>query len=1414
MKTQIHIESVDFTFFKTFILHHVYIEDQTGDTLLFIRHLKVDLNDFSFKQKKIVIDEIALTQPTIKLKQLNDSLTNFQFLIDALANTSQTTDTTSYTILVKKFRMILANFRFDDKTIPHSRTKEIDFNHLHIRKINLNIDSIYLNDSITFSIKRISFLEQSGFSLNHLSCKGTFNQNGIFLQQLSLLTPNSILRARHFSLETPELYSFRNFVEKVRFNIDFLPSKIHSNDLSFFADILSPINRFVYFAGKVKGPLASLRFRDFQIKHRQYTFIKGNYDIDGLIVSNNPFLSLRLTKLTTHPAEIDNLSFHGGTLTIPEEIKRMGTLYFKGELSGFINDFVVYGKCQTNLGNIKSDITLKYDTLKKSTKINGYLALYDFAIGQIIQQYPIIKNTSLEINVSVDIFKNNVKGNAKGTIRMLDFNNYNYQNILIDGSFTEKLFDGNLQLNDPNIKLDFLGKIDYSDKIPVFNFMADVQKAKLNKINLIHPDSNITISFLLDARIRGLNLDELQGNIDLYQVTYEHLNTYHFPFIHFSASSNNGKKELMFDSDILKASINGHFQYNNTLYSLQNIISHYLPSYNIVQIPKKHKHDENFEAQLFVKFNNQCSFLKEILPELTIANNTQIDLKLSYPQEIRCSIKSDSITYNQIKIFNAQVELINNKNLLETRFNCKQFCPNKSLFLNDLNSKILSHNDQNELYITWNNNDSLIGDAELSAILTLQNKQVDITFTPSRIFFNHANWYINDGNLVINDSNIFVRNTIINESQQYFMLHGLLGKKITDTLHLYMSEFQMSTLNPFLQNQSISLNGIIDGNIKIIKALEKPILWSDIYVQKLQINSEDLGDLKLIAEWNDEKQELQYQANAYRGNIQTLQIQGTYDQHRQIDAMIKLDKWRLQVLEPMLSSFAKDIRGIASGTISVKGTTQKPILNGKVELMKTAFTIPFLNTRYNFTGEVDIQKDAFSIKEIDIYDEEANKARLTGKITHNNFTAFNIDLLLNSNRFLFMNTHYSDTSLFYGSVYASGMVNIKGNFDQIDIFANVQTEKGTKFNLNLESATEISQNDFIQIVNKQTRPENIIRPNVNPASGLNLTFNIQATPEANVQLIFDSKVGDIIKSQGSGNLRLELKPNGDFLIFGNYIITQGDYLFTLQNVINKRFEVQPGSTVSFNGDPLSAILDIKASYNLRTSLYELMLDSAYKNRVPVSCELSMKNKLLNPLLQFNIVIPNADSRVEGVLSSLSDEEVNKQVISLLVLNRFVTPESYKSGIKTVEYSSSNALGVNSSELLTNQLNHWLSQISKTVNLGVNYRPGDVITNEEIELALNTQILNDRITINTNLGVSNSTQGETSTLIGDFDIEAKLNKSGKLRAKGFNRTNTNILKDTSPYTQGIGIFYREEFDSWEQLFKNYWKMVFARKEEKN
>ncbi|MCK4922217.1 MAG: translocation/assembly module TamB domain-containing protein, partial [Bacteroidales bacterium] len=327
--------------------------------------------------------------------------------------------------------------------------------------------------------------------------------------------------------------------------------------------------------------------------------------------------------------------------------------------------------------------------------------------------------------------------------------------------------------------------------------------------------------------------------------------------------------------------------------------------------------------------------------------------------------------------------------------------------------------------------------------------------------------------------------------------------------------------------------------------------------------------------------------------------------------------------------------------------------------------------------------------------------------------------------------------------------------------------------------------------------------------GLTMDFNLEITPEAEVQLIFDPKVGDILRGRGNGNLNLSISTLGKFEIYGDLIIEEGDYLFTLQNIINKRFKVNQGGSIIWNGDPADASIDLQAIYSLSTSVYELSPEpqEELKKRIPVECHILMTDKLMSPTIKTDIILPTADQETRNIVSNSinTEEELTKQFLSLLIINSFYSETSDR---LTGDYNAANVAGTAASELFSNQLSNWLSQISNDFDLGLNYRRGDEISSNELEVALSTQILNDRVTINGNLDVGADQTEQflgapnTNNIVGDFDIDFKLTNNGKVHVKAFNRANDNLLLQTSPYTQGFGIFYREDFNSLEDLMQRY------------
>jgi hypothetical protein len=583
-----------------------------------------------------------------------------------------------------------------------------------------------------------------------------------------------------------------------------------------------------------------------------------------------------------------------------------------------------------------------------------------------------------------------------------------------------------------------------------------------------------------------------------------------------------------------------------------------------------------------------------------------------------------------------------------------------------------------------------------------------------------------------------------------------------------------------------------------------------------------LGQAALNTSWNKNSDAIVLNGKLFRDTLTTFNISGNYYPSRKEESLemtATLNKLRLQILNSFTKDIASNINGIATGKITISGNLSEPKLKGKINLQKTSFTIDYINTSYTFSDEIIIENNWIGFDNITLFDQKGNKASVTGTIYHKNFSNFNLDIDINTNNFQCLNTNEFQNELYYGTAFLSGNINISGTPDKLFFNLKVKTEKGTQFFIPLGSSQDVTENAFVTFINKDSTLINIANENNLNLDGIELDFELNITPDAEVQLIFDPKIGDVMRGKGNGRILMDINTLGKFTMKGEYVIEEGEYLFTLMNVVNKKFKVQKGGTINWNGSPYNANINLQAIYSLRTSTYDLGIDTTNKRRVPVECVMNLSNDLMKPDIRFDIRLPGnreIEAQVKNLLNT--ETEMNRQAFALLTLNHFVTPQNAM-GITTAAGSNSNVGGTTSSELLSNQLSNWLSQISKDFDLGVKYRPGDEITSQEIELALSTQILNDRLLIDGNIGVqgnrANSTTQNTNNLLGDVNIEYKLTQDGRFRMRAFNRTNnnTNLTYVNSPYTQGLGLFYRLDFDKpkdiWERFRK---KETAARKEE--
>jgi hypothetical protein len=471
--------------------------------------------------------------------------------------------------------------------------------------------------------------------------------------------------------------------------------------------------------------------------------------------------------------------------------------------------------------------------------------------------------------------------------------------------------------------------------------------------------------------------------------------------------------------------------------------------------------------------------------------------------------------------------------------------------------------------------------------------------------------------------------------------------------------------------------------------------------------------------------------------------------------------------------------------------------------------VDFLQTQYLFNDSIRFNRNGIVFDKISAYDDRGNPINIDGIISHKYFKDFGVNLTFNPGQAKVLDTKIKDNDLFYGTAYATGVISIKSTKDNLAFDISAKTDRNTRFFVPMNSSQSMGDYSFVTFTGSDipidqgnTGEARIVQP----AAGntISLNFDLDVTPDAEVQLVLDAKAGDVMRGRGSGKLNILLTPKGDFSISGDYIISSGEYLFTLGNILNKRFSVEEGGRISWNGEITDADIDISAKYRLEASLYDLLQDERFRERIPVECVLHMTDKLANPTIDFEIKLPTADEQTRSYLRNAinTDEEMSRQFVYLLMMNRFYPDPAYRSGGNSdpATGAGSSALG-STMEMVSNQLTNWLSQISNDFDVGFVYRPGNEISTQEVELALSTQLLNDRVTINGNFDVgANQNNSSATTVTGVFDVEVDITENGKLKFKFFNRSNDNILYETAPYTQGIGIFFRHDFDKFRYFFR--------------
>ncbi len=1431
--TPITIQGVDISLFKSIIIKGLYAEDYQKDTLFYIKKLDIRLDSFNLKKRNIYVNTLTLNKTYFKLYEGKGNKQNIGVFIDALTQEKeeQNADTVQIPWSIDVKNIDIKDSFFGYKTVDYiPRQFGMNYDDIYVSKLNVQARNIQLiGDSIWFDVKHFSCLEKSGFEIKKLQSKMWITNKQWGMKDVEINTSHSRLKAKHLYLNyIPGQKCWANFVKKMQLDFLINSSKVSFLDIAYFNENLLGFREKVSLQGHFHGTIYDLRAKNLNLVYGDNTTIRGRFYMNGLPDLTTTYLAANFKQLTTSVADVQKVyipGYENGHFKLPKFLNNLGVISYRGKFNGFFNDFVCFGEFKTDLGSFKTDILFNPEKGTDKINFNGDLAAENFDLGGLLQQK---KVGSITMNVTTKGYTTtkNTAGIVKGNISEFKFYDYNYENVALNGFFGNSVFDGKLSIKDPNINFNFAGKVDFSKKVPTMNFSSNLLMAKLYPLHLNSDDKKSNLTFSIKANLKGSDFNNINGSLDVNKALYK--NSFgKLPLKQLSLIANTSPehKKINVDSDYATLEIEGNYSVEKLQQTLLHLMYNYLPAYAEDTIYMEKDTINKFDFLVHLK--NTSAVSKVLYPEIKLAENTELQGNIDAEQQsYNIRLNTSRLQYKNNTFKGLKIHVDTDKEQFTFKSNMDKFSIVDNYGLYNLSPRINIKNNRIQFNLHWNNwgNTTYSGavgaSGKVSKSAKPKHNKWDIDIEPGTIVMADSVWTIPASKINIDSSSWYIKNFRLQRKNNFLSIDGKLSENKNDTVKVEIKNIALKSLNAILTNKNMGIDGLVNGNIRLLDFYGTPLVNSDIRLSNLIVNSDTIGNVTLHSAWEQANKKVRLKGEIADSRKKKLNVDGFFYPHNNtLDVDLLLNHMRIKFMEPYIEEYVTNLSGSLSGKLNLKGKLQQLKPNGCLKLNDVNLKIKATQTKYRCNDSVTASSGKIHFNRFKVYDSRNNAALVNGDIYYKSFSDIGFNLTAKFNDFKVLNSKITDNEIFYGKAFVSGVGKLRGDINNLKADINVKTEGNTTVYIPMDSRSDLQEINFITFVN--TTANKTSNPAANDYNvdlfGVDVNCDLEITPDAGVQIIFDSKIGDILKANGAGNLKLQIDKKGDFQMYGNYTVKKGSYLFTLQNVINKKFDLDQGGVIKWNGNPYEALIDVNASYNVKTTLYDLLLNTPYVDKtrkIPVQCKMNLSQRLESPTIKFNIDFPTLDQQTQSVLSGLfsSEDEINKQILSLLVLNRFYTPEYMRATDPNFENkNSSYAVGATAGELFSNQLSNWLSQISNDFDIGFTWRPGDNITKDEVELALSTQIFNDRVTINGNVGTRND-QTAKSNFVGDVDVNVKLDKSGKLQFKAFSRSNEYLIYEDNKNTQGIGVFYREDFNTWGELFRKYLRF-FKRKRKK-
>ena len=1403
--THIYIDKIGLQFNGDVKIRGIYIEDYKKDTLIGVEELNTSiLNYRNLYKGKLTFGDIDIQGLTFNIRTYkNEDRTNLDVFVSRFAEDNPRPDkhfllsSSDVSIYGSTFRMIN-----DNKDV----SKILEFT-----QFNLNATNFLINDSdISARINTLAFKDSRGLAINNLVTNFEYTLDHMTFADLSIKTPNSFLEGDlTFRYNREQLQDFTNLVQV---DATFKDSDILLNELNTFYNEFSKEDR-AKFNVSLSGTLNNLLLTNLRLSTSSQTKVYGDINFKNLFNKEpNTFeMDGDFSNLSSNYYDLKSLMPNVLGASIPSIFSKLGSFTVYGNTNITSTDIAATININTALGHIDSNLNLLRFNDIDNASYKGNIIFENFNIGQLLNE-PHIKETTFDLDVDGKGFTiENLKTNIKGHISSIDYNNYKYENVDISGQLGNKIFNGELVSNDENFKFRFNGLADMSKNISALDFTAEVEYANLKALNFVQKDSISIFKGTVVMDMDGSNVDDAYGTLTFQNTTYINQNDdYYFDDFEITSRFNAGERIIEINSpDIIQGEVRGIFKINDMRKLVENSIGSIYTNYTPHKVKSNQYLDFNFSI-----YNK---IVEVFYHDLKLGKNTYVKGRMESDQKgFDLTFKSPQIKLmdyfaNDIQLridngnplFNTYVEVdsINTKFYNISKFNLINVTLRDTLFIKTEFSGGKRNNDHYDLslfYTIDDNNKSVVG------------------FKKSEINIKENNWFINEEKNNLNKvafdrgfKEFNISEMVFSHDDEEIQLSGVMRDSTYKNINLTFYEVDLAKITPTLDK--ISFGGILNGTLDVLQQNNVYVPDSNISIENFQFNEYLLGDLRADILGNQSL--TNYTVNMFlkSDNLMLFDIQGNIDvskDHSNVDLNIAFDNFDLEPLNVFGADVINNIRGFASGDVSVTGNLKKPQIEGKLILDNAGLAIPYLNVDYafDFDSEVTLKEQRFIFNEVTMTDSEFfSRATLNGFMSHNNFSDWRLGLTIDTNRLLVLNTDDAEDALYYGTAFMKGKAGINGPTDQLVIDVEGSTAKGTVFKIPLNDVASFGDNSYIHFLTPEEKAARLKGEVITETQvkGLELKFDLDVNQFADIEIVIDRNSGSTIQGSGEGNLLFEINTNGKFKMWGDFAVFKGVYNFAYGGLIQKDLIVEPGGSIIWEGDALKAQINLKAIYKTEANP-SILLDNPINRSIPVNVEIDLTGQLEQPTPDFNLTFPNASSTVRSELEYRLETKESRENQALFLL-------------ATGSFASEISLGQQAYGTIADRVNSLfnglLSSDDDKLKLGLNFQAGEQTpeyrTDDRLGLTLSTKI-SDRVLFNGKVGVPIGGVNET-VIAGDAEIELLLNEDGTLSAKFFNRENTiRNFGEEIGYTQGVGLSYNVEFDRFRELLR----IIFSGKNRKS